>query len=197
MRNITLTALTLSLLALTSCESASRLASDIEGSWSSAPKSMSTDIAGSTSIVETVTFVRDESKSGTLGVQAMISATGAITGRDGLTLPYSLTSSAAATAEGTWRAIDDDEISVSIDPATITVTVDPEGVVLNTDLLTGEEFPQLDSIRPAVTRLLQERIERDVNTRFLSIRHLDDVKVKEDILKFEIEDEHFVMSRQP
>ncbi len=45
--------------------------------------------------------------------------------------------------------------------------------------------------------LLEHRIKRDVMTRFMSIKHLDDVKVKADLLRFEIDDDHYTLSRQP
>lgn len=189
---------TAGILLLTSCSGTSSLAKNIEGSWSGTPKSLSTDIAGSTSIVEIISFLPGDIKNGgNFDVTSMISATGSVRGTDGILIPYSLTASASATAQGSWRAIDDDEIAINIDPSTIDVTVDPDALVFNNNMITGTEEATLDSIKPTVMNLLENRIKRDVMTRFLSIKHLDDVKVKSGLLKFEIDDEHYTLSRQP
>lgn len=197
-RIIITTATAAGLLFLTACSGTSSLAKNIEGSWSGTPKSLSTDIAGSTSIVEIISFLPGDIKDGgNFDVTAMISATGSVRGMDGTLLPYNLTASASATAQGSWRAIDDDEIAINIDPSTINVAVDPDALVFNNNMITCTEEATLDSIRPDVMNLLEHRIKRDVMTRFMSIKHLDDVKVKSDLLRFEIDDDHYTLSRQP
>lgn len=199
MNKVISSALTAALvISLAACDSKARLADNIEGSWSGAPKTMSTDINGNTTIVEIISFLPGDIKNGgDFSVQAMISATGAVKGQDGLLLPYSLTASATAVAEGTWQAIDDDEIAINLDPASLKVTVDPDGVTLNDNALTGAETASVDSIRPEIVNMLHQRIQRDVMMRFLSIKHLDDVKIKSNLLKFEVGDDKFTMSRQP
>lgn len=186
------------LLFLTACSGTSSLAKNIEGSWSGTPKSLSTDIAGSTTIVEIISFLPGDIKNGgNFEVTAMISATGSARGMDGSLLPYDLTASASAAAKGSWRAIDDDEIAINIDPSTIDVSVDQDAQVFNNNMITDAEKAALDSIRPNVMNLLEHRIKRDVMTRFMSVKHLDDVKVKSDLLKYEIDDDHYTLSRQP
>ena len=50
--------------------------------------------------------------------------------------------------QGIWTAIDDDEVSVAIDPQSIEIDIDPADIVFDTNLLTNQDAPALDSIRP-------------------------------------------------
>lgn len=186
------------MLGLTSCNEEARLAKNLQGTWSGVPESLSTDMAGTTTIVETYNFEPDpqQKAGGSFIIQAMISANGVMPQSDEIVQPYAITASAAATATGTWTVVDDDEVTVSIDPQTIKVTLDPEAVMFNTDLLTGAEAATLDSIKPAMMGRLDARFRRDVMTRFTELRHLDDVKVKDNQLRYEVGKTHYIMSRQ-
>lgn len=197
MRKLIMTVAAVASVLLTGCDETSTLASKIEGTWTGTPTSLSNDIAGSTTIIEKVTFSRlEKTDGGTLEVVATISATSSAADDNYALGTATLTAAAEATASGTWKAIDGDEITINIDPSSIVVKVDPDGVDINADIFTGEVIPSVDSIKPAVTRQLQNRIERDVITRFISIRHLDDVKIKNDILRFEADNKDFTMSLQ-
>ncbi len=183
---------------LTGCDETSSLASKMEGTWTGTPTSLSNDIAGSTTIIETVTFSRvEKTNGGPLEVVATISATSSAADDNYAIGTATLTAAAEATASGTWKAIDGDEVAVSIDPSSIVVRIDPDGVDINADIFTGEVMPSVDSIKPAIISQLQTRIERDVITRFVGMRHLDDVKIKHDILRFEADNVDYTMSLQP
>lgn len=197
MRKFIISVAALTAVLLTGCDKTSSLASKIEGTWTGTPTGLSSDIAGSTTIIETMTFTRIEhTEGGTLEIAATISATSSAADDNDAVGTGTLTAAAEATASGTWKAIDSDEITVHIDPSSIVVNVDPDGVDINADIFTGEVMPSIDSIKPAITRQLQSRIERDVMTRFVNFRHLDDVKIKNDILRFETDNKDFTMSLQ-
>ena len=82
-----------------------------------------------------------------------------------------------------------------IDPQSIEIKIDPSGIAFDTNLLTGQETPAIDSIRPLDASALKARLKREVMTRFLEMKHLDDVKVKKNILRYEIGKDDFTMSR--
>ena len=197
MRKLILTVSAIATLLFTACDQTSNLASKMEGTLTGTPTSLSNDIAGSTTIIETVSFTRiEKTDGGIIDVVAAISATSSAADDNDAIGTYTLTAAAEATASGTWKAIEGDEVSVTIDPASIVVKVDPDGVDINADIFTGEMLPSVDSIKPEIIRQLQERIQRDVMTRFINIRHLDDVKVNNDILRFETDNKDFTMSLQ-
>lgn len=187
----------LTALTLISCDSKEKLATDLSGSWAGTPERLGEDVNGTSTVVEVFNFTKDQgSPSGTVIISAMISLTGTIQPSDGFVQPYALSEAAVATAEGTWSAVDDDDVMIKIDPQTVTVNVDPKSVTYNTNLLTEEQEPLLDSIKPRVYRGIQNRITKEILTRFTELNHLDDVKIKGNLLKYEIGNKHYVMSRQ-
>ncbi|MCH5319655.1 MAG: hypothetical protein J1E38_08125 [Paramuribaculum sp.] len=185
-------------LFLISCESKTKLADDIAGTWSGTPERLdSTDDETITS-VETISFIKDQSEkpAGELIIQSMISVTGAVQPDSMLVQPYALSEAAVATAQGSWTVVDDDEISISIDPQSVKVSIDPDAVSYNDNVFTDAQKAMLDSIRPSVAADLQSKITKYLTDRFVSVNHLDDVKVKGNLLKFEIGRKHFVLSKQ-
>lgn len=196
LKSVVIASIALASLSLTSCDETARLAKDIQGSWCGTPERMSDDMSGTTEIVETFNFVRDTDKNGgPIIISAMISASGPLQPTDQIVQPYALTASAEASAQGTWTAIDDDELSVVIDPQSIEIKIDPSDIAFDTNLLTGQETPAIDSIRPLAASALKARLKREVMTRFLEMKHLDDVKVKKNLLRYEIGKDDFTMSR--
>lgn len=185
-------------LFLISCESKTKLADDIAGTWSGTPERLNSTDDETITSVETISFIKDQSEkpAGELIIQSMISVTGAVQPDSMLVQPYALSEAAVATAQGSWTVVDDDEISISIDPQSVKVSIDPDAVSYNDNVFTDAHKAMLDSIRPSVAADLQTKITKYLTDRFVSINHLDDVKVKGNLLKFEIGRKHFVLSKQ-
>lgn len=183
-------------LTLSSCESASRLAKELDGSWSGAPVKLSDDMSGIVTGIDNFVFTREGDRDGNIEIATMISFDETLPADSMIVQPLSVTIAGIARAQGSWVATDDDEVSVTVDPESITVEIDPQGVTLNTSLLTGADAVLPDSIAPALAQAARRRILRDVTTRYYSLSHLDDVKVKDNRLIFEIGREHYIMSRQ-
>lgn len=183
-------------LTLVSCDETARLAKKIQGSWCGTPERLSDEMSGTANIVETFNFVRDDDKNGgPLIISAMVDATGPLQQTDQIVQPYALSAAAEVSAQGVWTAIDDDEVSVAIDPQSIEIDIDPADIVFDTNLLTNQEAPALDSIRPLAAVSLKARLKREITTRFLELKHLDDVKVKKNLLRYEVGKKDITMSR--
>ncbi|MCM1075895.1 MAG: hypothetical protein NC411_00870 [Bacteroides sp.] len=188
-------------LAFTSCDENARLANEMQGSWTGTPENITDNSVVTATILETLDFTQSDiavpkgSKGGELMIAGMISASTQVLSEGAMIEPLTLTASAKSTISGTWTVIDDDEIAVALDPATLAVEVDPKTVVMEGNPLTGSA-PRIDSIRPSVASTIEASMQRVLMTRYASFRHLDDVKVKGTLLKFELGKMDCVFTRQ-
>ncbi|MDE5669166.1 MAG: hypothetical protein K2I24_06490, partial [Duncaniella sp.] len=96
---------------------------------------------------------------------------------------------------GTWTVIDDDEIALSFDPQSLVVEVDPDAVVANNNPI-ALSSPAVDSIRPDLCKTIEHGIRVALTARYASMRHMDDVKIKGALLKYEYDNEDFVLTKQ-
>lgn len=185
-------------IGLFSCDNgAMRLSRDIEGSWSGAPEKLVQSGSSEATVIETYDFLGNDSiNGGNIIINSILSVTGQITGSEAIVQPFSLTASGSATISGTWRAIDDDEISIALDPRTLQVNVDPDAIVLSSNILSGTEAPSVDSIAPGIAAQIRSQMSQALEMRYLTIKHLDDVKIKDNILKYEIADIDYLLQRQ-
>ncbi len=178
------------------CESPSKLAGAIEGTWSGAPKTLSNQTDGIITGVDSYVFTKTAPTEGVVVVSTMLSLNEALPGDSSIIQPISLTAAAKATAQGSWVATDDDEISLTIDPTTIEISIDPQAVVLETSLLNGEDEDVASTLKPDVVERVKKQIARIVTVKYLDLKHFDDIKIKDGRMKYEVGKEHFIMSRQ-
>lgn len=190
----------LSIVGVTSCDEASRLAKNVCGAWTGTP----TGVAGTTlqsSVIETFTFTLDDAakdaRSGNLTITSVITSQSTFGGDAVAGLPaVNLSIASTGSITGTWTAVDDDEITVSLDPRSLTVTVDPDAVELSSGMFTTNMGEQIDSLRPQLTNAVRLELTNDLATRYASFNHFDDVKVKKGaLLKFEIGPTDYVLTR--
>lgn len=185
------------LLGLTACESPSKLASDIEGTWSGAPETLIDNTASSATITETYTFMRDETTNGGIVVRSgLVSVTGQVNGTGAFLEPFSMTAGATAMISGSWEATSDDEICFTWNDSSLVVKVDPQALTLSTNILSGEDAATVDSMKPQLAESLRARIAQAVEIRFIGTRKFDDVKIKKSILEYEVNDIDYQMARQ-
>jgi lipoprotein len=182
--------------ALTSCD---RYA-DVAGSWTGMPD-RSLAVAGAIDATSTISldFAQQPASkakdNGLLTISASIDANQPVTGGDFENAAYEVSVAASASMTGTWTFVDDDDIVVSLDPSTFTVTVDPDGVTFAEDLVSGMQQPQLDSLSTATATRWQNVIEPAIKTEFLKYGKLDDIKIKNGIMTFEINDRDYTFRR--
>ncbi len=189
-------------LALVSCNDNARLASEVQGAWTGTPENFTDNSVVTATILETFDFVSDGtviakgSHGGSVVIVGMITASTQVVADAGLVEPLSLTATAKSTISGTWTVIDDDEIALSLNLQSLAVDVDPSTLVVEGNVLTGNDTPKIDSIRPSVAATIGASMKRALENRYASFRHLDDVKVKGPLLKFEIGKMDCVFTRQ-
>lgn len=197
---LTLSLLTIG-LTLASCDSKSSLAKEMSGSWSGAPERIeSTQTAANITCTDTYDFTEETGiAGGNVTIAGMLSVSAPMLS-GGETGGYSISAAANTTISGTWTVTDDDEVEMILDPRSLTVNIDPDALELKTDSL-GAQAPQVDSIAPGLSDQLRQLLTGVMEEHYLSQRHLDDVKVKDNVLKFELEvpkakDKKFVLTRQ-
>lgn len=182
-------------VAFGSCDENARLAREIQGTWTGTPERLNDAENVTSTIVETYTFTPDEvnpkAKNGNVTITGNVSSNIPVA-----VSPVSISAAATTSIQGTWTVIDDDEIALVLDPKSLQVKVDPEAVTVSNDIFTDQNIPQVDSLRREVTANIAAQLRRDAEIHYMSVRQLDDVKIKGPILKFEIADIEYVLTRQ-
>lgn len=171
-------------LGLASCDSRP----DVAGSWYG---EANLPIEGAATTYANVVY--DLNADGGAVASYTINFTKALPQSTQIVSPYQTSVSATATINGTWQwlADEDDELALSFDPSTLTVTVDPEALEMRTNVITDEQAPELDSLRPQIANLYCADVENAIRAHASSLV-LDDVKADGKQLTFEIGDKKYV-----
>lgn len=182
-----------------------RLAREVAGVWAGTPETFTDSQAVTVTVTDTYTFGTDTATIsdgkfpvGPLAVTAVISMdTQVMPEGDDVTEPLALSAAAMASARGTYSVVDDDEITLSIDPASISVNVDPEQVVtVGSPLTAASTDARINSMRPAIAANLQARLRDALARRYGGMTLMEDVKIKGNLLKYEMGHEDFTLTRQ-
>ena len=199
MKKLLLSAMAIAAIAFTGCNEADRLASKVTGTWSSTPQMLVNDAGSQATIVESITIERDsDTAGGGIIITGLISSTGAMTGSDAVMQPFEMAASARSTVRGTWRAVDDDEIMLTLDVAAMTVDIDPSALVISGNVISGDTQSDPETLKPQMAAMVQAALRRQLTARYTEMTKLDDVKVKDNdtVLKFEVGKKDFVYSNQ-
>ncbi len=203
MKKLILLPLLAVLFVLGSCDDASYLAKNIEGTWSGAPARVPVRSDFDITATDTYNFTRDQgTKGGNVIITSMLSAQVPMAQSDSAMAGYNISAAATATISGTWDIIDDDEIEMILDPRSLTVNVDPKALEMRADAITGQQSPAIDSIAPALSASISHSISGAMSEYYLLQRHLEDVEIKNGIMRFECEqtdggkDMRFTLRRQ-
>lgn len=187
MKKLTLAMFAAAMLTLVSCNETARLAEKVEGTWSSAPVALANDVSGQSTTTETFMFSREQgTPGGTLTIQSAISQMRPASQANTFG-PFAINVSAVASVQGTWKAIDDDEVKVNLDMNTLEVNVDPDAVDLKVNPLSGAEYPQVDSIKPQVVSFLTAELTGTMTTHYARYNGIIDTDFKDKGQSVEIE----------
>lgn len=179
--------------------SEARFAKEIPGVWQGTPEAISDNSAISASIIDTYEFspasmTANETLTGAVTVSGMVNVSTQVVD-SAFVEPIQLSAAAHTTISGTWTVVDDDEIALSMDVASLVVDVDPKAVAANgSPMVMGT--PATDALNPEVRARIAEGIKQALSVRYASLRHMDDVKIKGALLKYEVGEEDFVLTRQ-
>ena len=185
------------MIGLSSCDGRQTLAKEINGSWSASPDRITETAAMSTGVIRIINFVRTPSEAGgDLIMSSLVSVSSQLPRTDSVAQPVSMTASGIASIRGTWAAQDDDEIIVVLDASTFNVEVDSSAVVLTSNYVFNESTSDLATLKPSAVEMVRNQITQAVRDDFFSIRKIDDIKIKDNMMSCEINDEDFTMRRQ-
>ncbi len=188
----------LAVVALTSCDGASKLGKEIDGSWTGTPVPMAGNVFTST-VEDTYSFSTDanDSKTGSVTISSVITAQSTFDGSlNGILPGMTYTCPATSTVSGTWTAVDDDDLNLSLDLATLTVNVDPDAATTAFNQFTGAGETSTDSLMPQLIDAIRLELTSDLKARFSGFRNLTDVEVKNGkTLEFEIGETDYNLTR--
>lgn len=100
--------------------------------------------------------------------------------------PYQINVSGTALLEGTWQYVDreDDEVAITYDMSTLQVNIDPEAVLLQENLLSGMQQPQVDSLKAVAVQRYSQKVASYLKSNPNVV--WEDVELKKPLLKYEI-----------
>lgn len=168
---------------VTACDSSSRLASKISGTWSgtSVRFDKKTVSDGTYTPVYEFTQVGKDAE-GTVKMTAQVAVTLPINSQvdaEG-TAPVSATAAAVATVSGVWHADDEDEIKLAFDPATLKVDVDPDVQFAIASVLTNYDTDSTATVSPQVMKAFRDQVTRGMNEVITKTHEFDDIHFTSD-----------------
>lgn len=185
---------------LASCDSKSKLASEVAGTWATDQQTFANDAQGVTTGGDILSFqVSDKNKDGgTVSIASTLSVTHAANALTPASAPISTSIAATASISGTWKAIDDDDIILTLDPNTLKVNVDPDAVALTVNPTTDIDQSKIDSLRPQMAQFYQTELTNTMRLHYNDYSRIEDVKLKNNgtTLKVEIKDVDMMLTRQ-
>ncbi len=164
-------------MGMTSCDTRPNVIGDWQGNIKGEMPGTATS-----NLTATYSFQRD----GSITASYLVNFTEAMAPTDSLISPYQISVSGTALMEGKWQYVDgeDDEIAIVYDMNTLKVQIDPEAVKMQANVITDQQAPDLDSMRPALINRYTHLVENYFKQTPTVV--WDDVKVKKPILRYEI-----------
>lgn len=167
---------------------------ELPGAWEAAPERIMIPDASDATSTLTLDFAPVENRKtpGQVSLSAVIELHQAATSSDpAVEQPWMVSVSATASAQGTYvyEEGEDDDVLITIDPSTFNVVVDPDGVVYDSNVLTGTDSSALDSLTAETASRWRVLIAGAVRDQFNRYRRLGDIKVHHgELLSAEIDD---------
>lgn len=186
------------LAGVTACDTASSLASKVDGAWSGAPIRFDRKTAVDGEFTPTFEFARpDGGTKGDVTLAAAVEVTMPVNAPiDSVgTTAVSATATALATVRGTWMADDGDELKLYFDPATLTVTMDPDVQFEIADVWTSSDVPEASRLPAPVMKAFQRQIRDGMMRAVTRLDEIDDIKFHENLMTCEYLDGNRTLSR--
>lgn len=173
---------------------------DVEGSWVGAPSQLTpsgtagvTGPVANSQVVTRITFnpSADDSSRGTVTLNSDINIMDEIrqVGEIPLDAPYEISVSAIATINGSYHFEDEDDIVIALDNNSLNVQLDPDAVKFTANALTGEQNPEISSLKNGFYWDFSSSITSDMRLEYARYQKISDVKVRDGIMSCEINDQ--------
>lgn len=170
------------IMCATSCDSKSSLSKKLQGTWATNSEEVQFPNALNATAVKMFQFNTPDGATnptgGNIEVSMMLNVTTMAPVSDSIVQPYSVSASAIASIQGSWKAIDDDEVLVDLQPQTFVVEVNPETVTQEDNILSDENFSVVDSIKPALASEIKREIQTQCLQKLLNVKKIDDIEFR-------------------
>ncbi len=180
------------------CSSCNRFKA-LPGLWTGTPAMLSNPGQPSSTAITSIEFNAAEGnkRSGEVVLRALVNMESATVPQfDGMVVSYALTATASAVIDGKYNIVDDDEILLSLDPASLEVKVSPAAVKYRPGTFSDEQLPIIDSLMPDAAQHLASVIRPLISQEFYKYSKLDDVKIEHNtILTFEIANSDYIFHK--
>lgn len=116
-------------------------------------------------------------------------------GNDSIMSPFQARITASVSESGTWQYVDgeNDEILLTFDHNSLDVEISPDKIEYLVDQLTGEEQARVQPLSPGVIENFKNKYRYDFSQNNSSVI-LDDVRVRDNVFKFEVDDTDVVLT---
>lgn len=194
-------ALTVTFIAgLASCDEKAKLADNVTGTWSTEQIELYNNAHGQAFGNDIFVFEKSakDSHGGTVSIASTLSLTRAADALTPLDQPFSISIAATSSINGSWEAVDNDDIVIHFNTGSLAVTVDPDAVALVANPLSEMTQSEIDSIRPQTAAMYQMELTNAMRNHYSKYTKLDDVKLKDNgsTLKFEVGNKDFLLQKR-
>lgn len=184
-------------LSMFSCDSRSQLGKDVAGDWQGTMERMENVQEAETQFMENISFMPDEGNlTGTFILTGMGDVTNVPTFNNEVIETVSRAIAFTSSVQGTYKVIDDDELSLMFDFKSLNVSVDTSDVASDANILMGVTTPSLDRVKPQLYNTIKSQLTAALKDRYSGMNLLDDVKVKDRVMKLEVGKKDLVFHRQ-
>lgn len=175
----------------------------LSGSWTSTPQHIDNlateNPVGkqvSNSIVSTFGFYPDSSDTnhGNVTITSNISVVDALDANPEIVMPYQITVSATSQISGTYN-VKGHDVLLYFDKNTLVVNIDPDALEYASDIISGEQAPQIDSLRPSLANSYKNMLTPVLQKYYSQYSSLKNVSVNNDILKFKANKNNIVLQK--
>lgn len=198
-----ITFVVLASVALFSCESSSHLASEIEGEWNGVPERVTETDLSFVSLTPSYEFIRNsgaesDKDAGTVILTAQIDAKIPAEGFQADSFgeaPVSFSVAAISTVKGTWKAIDNDELTVRFMPSSILTSIDSKAVCEYTGVISTTDKAETVELPHKTLDTIERQINATITAYVSAISKLDDIRVKDRVMKLEIGNKDYILTK--
>lgn len=185
--------------------SCSNSAGSFSGAWSGRPEKIAYPSEGIEVVMSpTMTLTPGENNGGTVSFSGLLSGsqpvspdpTGAEVNIDSIPVldPYEISIAGTYSVSGTYRFKDSEreEMLIDLDYSTLEVQVDPQAVTYTNNQITEAQQPVVEQLNAKAVLVWKNCMTRALSSYFTDFSLLDDVKVKDGVMSFEVKDKDYI-----
>ncbi|MDE7426331.1 MAG: hypothetical protein K2M79_00830 [Muribaculaceae bacterium] len=180
-------------------------AGSFSGAWSGRPEKIAYPSEGIEVVMSpTMTLTPGENNGGTVLFSGLLSGSqpvspdpsGADVNIDSIPVldPYEISIAGTYSVSGTYsfKNSEREEMLIDLDYSTLEVKVDPEAVTYTNNQITETQQPVVQQLNEKAVLVWKNSMTRALSSYFTDFSLLDDVKVKDGVMSFEVKDKDYI-----